>query len=497
MDTKRGMAWAVDKVAQVLRKIQTIRVNSQILHSWLEERVAHVLHQLQLLRLRVERQVGTLLGRGTRARVMGTACWHFPIYSQTFVYQELTQLLQCGFDVRFLYSQRNPRAYLPSQFARLWHARRKLILHPSVCQRDYAYFMKLMPEKIDRLVDLLCRASGISSQELRSHYHFLQAFSFTRMVEAYQPDYLHSYFFYEGTLFTLFASYLLDIPRGVSCYADHMLEDYILKVVPLHLATCHIVLATSHRIKQELLDLAPEVDPERILVKPNAVNVAQFPAVSLANPEPDQPYRLICVSRIEPKKGHIYLVEAVRHLRDSHCKVEVHLIGGVDDTASSQDYARALRARIEEYNLGSLMHLEGRKSEAEIKQFFQRSHIFVAPFVETELGDKDGIPTALLEAMASGLPVVATDAGSMREVIADGHDGILVPQRDAHALAGAITGLMHDLERRVLLGTYAVQTIQARFSVTVCEPIFHDHLSKLLAAKRGEAGLYDHEKYDR
>src|SRR5207253_8818596 len=205
----------------------------------------------------------------------------------------LTQLLQNGFNVCFLYSQRNPRAYLPSQFARLWHARRKLLLHPSACQRDYAYFMKRMPEKIDRLVDMLCQASGMSAQELRSHHHFLQAFSFTRMVEAYQPDYLHSYFFYEGTLFTLFASYLLDIPRGVSCYADHMLKDYILKVVPLHLATSHIVIATSHRIKQELLDFAPEVDPARIIVKHNPVNVAQFPTVRLANPEQEQLDRLL------------------------------------------------------------------------------------------------------------------------------------------------------------------------------------------------------------
>src|SRR5262249_3281747 len=152
----------------------------------------------------------------------------------------------------------------------------------------------------------------------------------TRMVEAYQPDYLHSYFFYEGTLFTLFASYLLDIPRGVSCYADHMLKDYVLKEVPLHLATCDIVIATSHRIKQELIDIALEVDPERIIVKPNAVNMAQFPAVCLKNPAKEEPYRLLCVSRIEPKKGHTYLVEAVRYLREREFQVELHVIGDVD-----------------------------------------------------------------------------------------------------------------------------------------------------------------------
>ena len=468
------------------RHVPTMRARHLMLPHWAEECGSILLHQFQLIRLRTERWHGKMLDRGARRHVLATACWHFPIYSQTFVYQEITQLLQHGFDVRFLYSELNPRAYLPSQFSRLWHRRRKLLLHPDICQRDYAYFVQRMPEKIDRLVDMVCKASGMSPQELRSHHHFLQAFAFTRMVAAYQPEYLHSYFFYEGTLFTLFASYLLDIPRGVSCYADHMLKDYILKMVPLHLATCNIVIATSQRIKQELIDIAPEVDPERIIVKPNAVNSAQFPAVRLKNPEKAQPDRLICVSRIEPKKGHAYLVEAVRYLRERNVQVELHVIGGVDDNETSKEYARVLRAQIEADNLGSIIHLEGHKSASDIKQFFQLSPIFVAPFIETESGDKDGIPTALLEAMASGLPIVATDAGSIREVIDDGHDGILVPQRDAHALAMAVAGLMNDFERRVVLGTNAVRKIQEKFDVTVCEPIFYDRLSKLLATQRTE-----------
>jgi colanic acid/amylovoran biosynthesis glycosyltransferase len=97
------------------------------------------------------------------------------------------------------------------------------------------------------------------------------------MVEAHRPEYLHSYFFYDRSLMALVAGYLLDIPRGVSCYADHLLKDYELKVVPLHSEQCNIIIVTSERIKQELSGIAPKTDPLRILVKPNGIDTECFP----------------------------------------------------------------------------------------------------------------------------------------------------------------------------------------------------------------------------
>jgi glycosyltransferase involved in cell wall biosynthesis len=341
-----------------------------------------------------------------------------------------------------------------------------------------------MPEKIDRLLNVLSRASGMSPEELRNHRHFRQAFAFARMVEAYRPEYVHSYFFYEGTLFALIASYLLNIPRGVSCYADHMLKDYDLKVVPLHLKQCALVIATSQHIKRELMGAESRADQRRIIVKPNAINTARFPVVSRVEPGKGRAYHLACVSRIDPKKGLIYLVEAVDLLRRRDLDVELHLIGGVDGSDSSKEYARELEARIRSLNLGDVVHLEGRRTESEIRQFFELSHMFVAPFVETESGDKDGIPTSLLEAMSSGLPIIATDAGSIREVIEDGCEGLLVAQRDPQALATAIADLIQDFDRRTRLGNNSARKVRRAFDVTVCEHNFHDSLLEFLASKR-------------
>jgi glycosyltransferase involved in cell wall biosynthesis len=258
-----------------------------------------------------------------------------------------------------------------------------------------------------------------------------------------------------------------------------MLRDYEMKVVPLHLRQCSVVVATSERIKDELLGIEPGADPECILVKPNGINVDAFPFRRRRPPSADAPFRVVSVCRVEPKKGLLYLVEAVARLRDQGRDVVLHLVGGVDDSDGSREYHRDLCARISRLGLDDRVRLEGRRSEADINALFGEAHLFAAPYVETASGDKDGIPTSLLEAMSSGLPVVATDAGSIGEVITDGRDGVLVPQRDAAALADAIAALMRDPDRCAALGAHATQRVREAFDAGSCDRHFHARLDVL------------------
>lgn len=430
-------------------------------------------HRLQRWRLRVER-----LRPERRPRILATACWDFPIYSQTFVYQELTQLARQGFRIRFIYSKLNAKANLPPQFSPVWRARRRMVLHPRVCEWARQDIARRLPDRLDRVVEEVARAAGSTPEAVRAHRHFHHALVFTSLVEAARPDYLHSYFFYEGSLFALVAGELLGIPRGVSCYADHMLDDYELKLVRLHLQQCAIAVATSDRIRGELMALAPDADHDRIIVKPNGINAERFRPVTRA--APGEQLRLTSVCRIDPKKGLPYLLDAARLLRDRGRRVEVDLVGGEDGSPASATHAAALRRRHAELALDGVVHFHGRKNEREVRGLLARSDIHVAPFIETEDGDKDGIPTSLLEAMASGLPVIATDAGSIREVITHDVDGILVPQRDAVAIADAVERLAADAALRTALGQRAAATVRERFDVTRCEHVFHERLRETL-----------------
>jgi colanic acid/amylovoran/stewartan biosynthesis glycosyltransferase WcaL/AmsK/CpsK len=126
------------------------------------------------------------------------------------------------------------------------------------------------------------------------------------------------------------------------------------------------------------------------------------------------------------------------------------------------------------------VHLEGRQDQEGVRRFLNLAHLFVAPFVRAESGDQDGIPTALLEAMATGLPAVGTDAGSIDEVIDHGVEGWLVPQRSPLHLADAIEALLKDPDRRKTMGLAARARVERQFDVEVCEKVLHERVLRLL-----------------
>src|SRR6185295_13489464 len=126
---------------------------------------------------------------------------HFPVYSHTFVYQELTQLIVAGFRVRFFYGALNRQDALSPQFAPLWRAKRRFFVHPTICGRSVRYFQRSAPHRVEAALSLMESASGLSRGELLTHEHVLQAFAFSRLLKAYRPHYLHSYFFYQDTMY--------------------------------------------------------------------------------------------------------------------------------------------------------------------------------------------------------------------------------------------------------------------------------------------------------
>jgi glycosyltransferase involved in cell wall biosynthesis len=449
----------------------------------LREFVHTCMHHALLWRMRREaEQSNTLKAGAHKPRVLATACWHFPIYSQTFVYRELLALVDAEFEVRFAYAGLQPRTNLPDDLTRLWEYKRRIIYAENTSRHDLEYFQAILPEKFERILRTVSRASGLAPNDLIHHKHFKQAFTFARFAEAWQPDYIHTYFFYEQALFGFVASELLGIPRGVSCYADHMMDDFDLKLVKLHAETCDVIVATSVRIKRELEEIAGHDLPAAI-VKPNGIDAARFASPERL-PAAGRILRGVAVNRIHPKKGVSFLVEAVLLLREREIPFRLDILGEFDThDPDGPRYFEQLQLFVATHNLGDSVHFRGRQSAPQVRQWLAETDIFLAPFIELANGDKDGIPTALLEAMAAGCAIVASDAGSMTEVFDDGVEGLMVPQSDARALAEAIALLVTDEQLRTQIAHAAVARVRRQFDVDVCEPLFHERIRAVLGRK--------------
>ncbi|HQX80976.1 MAG TPA: glycosyltransferase family 4 protein, partial [Vicinamibacterales bacterium] len=146
-------------------------------------------------------------------------------------------------------------------------------------------------------------------------------------------------------------------------------------------------------------------------------------------------------------------------------------------------YATDLDAQVARLGLATAVHFEGRRAGGDVKEFLARADVFVAPFVELPNGDKDGISTAILEAMAYGCAIVATDAGSTTEAIDSGDTGIVVPQRDAVQLASAIRTVLSDPALAARLGRNASEKAARQFDVAHCEGLFHERIRTVLARR--------------
>jgi glycosyltransferase involved in cell wall biosynthesis len=176
---------------------------------------------------------------------------------------------------------------------------------------------------------------------------------------------------------------------------------------------------------------------------------------------PNDPPRILSVGRAVEKKGHEYLIEGCAELlargRSLRCDVVVGSGGRRD----------RLQARIEELGIGDSVTLLDTRDEDGIFELLREVDIFALACVVAESGDRDGVPVSLMEAMACELPVVSTPVTGIPELVVDGETGLIVPERDAVALADALDRLLDDEQLRGRLGRKGRAKVLEEFNVQI------------------------------
>jgi colanic acid/amylovoran biosynthesis glycosyltransferase len=216
------------------------------------------------------------------------------------------------------------------------------------------------------------------------------------------------------------------------------------------------VVVVSESMKKRVLEFG--VAEDRVHVIPCGAEVGIVSSRPLPERSAGSP-RLIAVGRLVEKKGPIYLLESFRQLYDSlGGRVSLDVVG-----------AGPLRGAMEQFlaatGLQHSVRLLGELPNDEVRRRLRSADVFLQHSISAGNGDEEGLPVAVLEAMAEGLPVIATRHAGIPEAVIDGQTGFLVQPGDCPAMARRTKDLLTNRTLRVGMGAAAQERVRNHFSL--------------------------------
>ena len=291
--------------------------------------------------------------------------------------------------------------------------------------------------------EALCERVGF----LHSHGADSQAKELADRLERHAPAAIHAYFAHHPADVALRAARLLDVPFGFSTHARDARKisrgERARRAVA---ASC--VVACNRDVAAEFGDA-----PASLVQIPHGVDTSRFRPEKPAAPGCD----ILAIGRLVPKKGLDVLIEAVAGLAGVH----LGIVGAGPEES-------ALRARAEALRLEQRVAWLGPASHAELPRLLSGAKVVAVPSVQDATGDRDGLPNVVLEALASGCAVVASDISAIPTAIVHARTGLLVPPGDPRALARALARALENPELRRGLGSEGRRHVEESFSLDQC-----------------------------
>ena len=349
----------------------------------------------------------------------------FPRLSQTFVLDELLELQRQGADL-VIVALKAPAA-------------------PEPLQAQY----RELRAPVHYLAEF--------GQDLPSAPTDVQAAALAPWLREQGVEHVHAHFATWAAGLAVTVGKLTGIPVSFTAHARDIFHARVEpRVLAGRIAQAQFVVTVSDYNKRYLDGLLrAEGKAGNVIRLYNGVDVRHLEA----DAAPKQPDLVVGVGRLVAKKGFDYLVDACRLLRERGRRVRCVIVGeGEEREALAQQVARA--------GLEQDVVLVGALPRAEVARLIRQAAVVALPCVVDPEGDRDGLPTVLLEAMALGTPVISTRVAGIPEMIDDGHSGLLVDERDAPALADAIAAVLDSPALQARLRAAAVERVQRDFSLT-------------------------------
>ncbi len=370
----------------------------------------------------------------------------FPRFSETFVLAEILELERRGRRVEVVSLRKPDDGRFHEDLARLRAGVRYLPEHfrckPLRYLASHLRAARRTPGRYLRAIALVLAHLPASWEA------FLRAPLVAEEAAAAGCARLHAHFASLPAATALFASVLSGLPFTFTAHAkDIYHRDRSRRLVRTLLLRAQAAVTVSEFNVHYLEGLAgPALPAGRVVRIYNGVDLEAFRPAPPG--EDGGPPVILAVGRLVEKKGFEFLVGACSILRERDVAFRCEIVG-------KGSLEGALRARIASLGLAKHVRLAGALPRGEVARRLQEAAVLAVPCVVGKDGNRDGLPTVILEAMASAVPVVATDVTGIPEAVEDHVTGRVVEPGSAAALASALQEVLRDEEMRAAMGRAA------------------------------------------
>lgn len=383
---------------------------------------------------------------GTQRRPVAVGLSRFPTVTETFILREITEMERQGQPVRLVPLIRE-RPAVVHDAARPWVQR--ALYTPWISPAIVVASLRALARHPVRYLALLRRLlAGASWKALPGTLAiFPKSVWLAATLEREGIRHLHAHYATHPATMALIVSHFAPVTFSFTVHAFDIQGDR--SFLDWKLREAQFVRSISELNKHFLEEHYPAEAQGKVEVVHVGIDASRYDedAVPVAG-------RVLCVAGHRPYKGLPYLIEACRMLRAEGVAVDCRLVGD-----------GPMRAALERMNGDGAVSILGPRQESEVERMMSEASLFVLPSIVDDDGMMEGIPVALMEAMAAGRAVVSTTTAGIPELVEDGVSGILVPPRDARALARAMRSLLADPDRARIMGRHGRARVRAEFDL--------------------------------
>ena len=376
----------------------------------------------------------------------------FPKLTETFILHEMIAVEGLGVEVSLYPLLRERGDAQPEAVRWIERARYQPFISWSIL-RSQLHFLRRSPRRyLSTLALALRHTFGSRNFFFGALGIFPKAAHIARLMEIDGVDHAHCHFANHPALAGWIVHRLVGIPYSFTTHGSDLHVERRMLCVKLRDALFAVTVSEFNR--NLMTSECPKEGP-RVEIVHCGVDTQRF------RPRPREAsntFRILCIGTLHEVKGQTYLIEACRILADAGIAFECTLVGdGVD--------RQRLEGQVRRLGLESRVRFAGQRSSGEIATMLSTTDALVAPSVPASDGKKEGIPVVLMEAMSSGVPVVASRLTGIPELVRPGVSGLLVEPGDAAGIAAALMELERDEHDRRRLGSGGRAMIEAEFDV--------------------------------